>query len=451
MTIIPVLAAATVGASCLVNIARWRSVRSNLRWLDDQRSGALEPPPVLLLIPAYEEQLRLPELTDRLIAVRCPPEKLRILFVSSTAEPEPPDGRPTTAAVADDQVSRLVQALPGSAVAHLRCDAANPSMAIQLNAGLHWAAEQGWLTDDPYVGVIPADAYPAPDALQQLAVAVQRGTAAGQEPPQALQQPTTHLRTFAALGWSFSDLVRRAAGVYQSAFSIGVELSRLRAKERRPSSWRYAPLSGHGLFVASGTLLEHGGFPEQTWCEDIALTIGYHCAGVTVAPVASIEQNESPLSWPVYFNQARTWFTGATQYRRLGAFARQIAPGAERRRLSALAYRTWLSACWLGGPTLVLAALICLAVTAPPLLFLLAIVGWTAALYAGQVQLWRLCTADHRRPVREALAAAVFQLVLAPIGPALAVAARVGLLDRQKAKAVREDLDSQLVPDVPGS
>jgi hypothetical protein len=79
-----------------------------------------------------------------------------------------------------------------------------------------------------------------------------------------------------------------------------------------------------------------------------------------------------------------------------------------------------------------------LAVVAQPWIALAALAVWTAALYLGQRPLWLAsrprAVSAGRMTLIEIMAAAVFMLTLAPIGPLLSIAARLLFLPLGKAK-----------------
>ncbi|HVX44968.1 MAG TPA: glycosyltransferase family 2 protein [Mycobacteriales bacterium] len=442
------LASAGLLTQAAVSLRLGRKLRATLQWLaaDDAHELPADRPRIALIIPVYQEENRLTELGDRLCAIDYPDELLRIVFVSSDTDSG------ATGRLAQEQVERI-NGKRESAVAKLYSyPGPTTSMAIQLNYGLRRLRESGWTPgDQDYIGVIPADAFPRPQLLVEVARNVAEHTRSTGHSPEVLQQPTTHLRTFNALGEGFGDMVRRAAGVYQSSFALSVEVSRLRAlqtRERRGWKRVYSPVSGHGLFIRGDILRQHNGFPEEPWCEDIALTFGYYCRGYDIVPLRSVEDNESPLSWPVYIRQSATWFTGASQFPALIRFARRAAPGTDTATLAGVAgRRALLSAAWVGRPVVCWVSVGVLGVTAGPLPAAAGLAGWSAAQYWQHAPIWALCrsreNSGRSRPIVEAAATSAFVLGIAPLGPALSLGSRVLRTGMTKAKAHREDLTAR--------
>ena len=417
-------------------------MRSGLRWLaavpDPSTTGA-DLPRIALLVPAYEEQHRLAGLAERLCELRYPDRLLRIVFVTADAEPAM-NGTASTADVAIDAVRRI-NAERGSDVAEwCSYPGVDPSMAVQLNHGLARLGGHTWNVDDTtYVGVIPADAYLHPLALAHVGHQVRDRRDRTGRRLDALQQPTTHLRTFDTVSVGPNGTLLRAAGVFQSAFALSVEMPRLRGDRRHGNGWRrpYTPLSGHGLFIRADVLTGHGGFPVEPWCEDIALTFGYYCRGSELAVVPSVEENESPLSWGAYLRQSASWFTGSTQFVKLVRFAHRAAPGAGLgTRMSVVLRRLALSVAWVGAPLLCWWAMVTLAVAVSLAVALVALVAWAVAVYWSQRPLWLASRprAAAGMAMWEILAATVFMLTIAPLGPLVSITARLLFMPVGKAK-----------------
>jgi cellulose synthase/poly-beta-1,6-N-acetylglucosamine synthase-like glycosyltransferase len=460
-----VSSAVTVGAAafvlchCAVNIWRAFCVHSSLRWIgqESDRDDDSIRPSILLIVPAYEEQLRLRSLANRIASLQYPGELLRVLFVTSYGEHfarRINDGVASTAEVAKEQAERINMLRREEVAAHVECPITPTSMAVQLNYGVEWASKHGWLKPNCYVGLITADAFLSKDTLTTVVKTAAHWRYLTGEMPMVLQQPSTHVRGLSRFMATFPGMVRSAAGVYQTAFVLGVELPLLRRlastttsrTSRSKRRWRYAPVSGHGVYIAADLLVSHGCFPTDAWCEDITLAVSYHCSGIAVVPVPCVEENESPVALPVYYNQSRTWFTGATQYRQIVQFVRQATPVVSQCALiRALIYRTWLSASWAGGPLLLNIALASLLLNVDLIAAGIAWMVWISTHSLRERQIWRMANPPRGgafHVVRASLAGALFYMFISPLGPMASLLGRLVGVNGYKAKAIREHQDA---------
>lgn len=290
---------------------------------------------LLVLIPCLDEQDRITATLDHCVRVFPGDGSCRIAVV--TVREEGRESESTSAVV-----RRYIKEHPGVNVELCRYDG-KPLMAAQLNYAVRTL---GTMYD--YVAVFNADSRPPEGTYPAVARLMTRGCP-------VVQQYSAMTQNFEGLG-----PIMKAFALYQTNYELksGFLACTLRSPFRPPH------LVGHGLFVNRMMLEELGGFDEENWCEDVAMSFLVSNRGIPVETLNNLEEAEAPVSLRAQFLQHATWFKTAFDVKGL---TRAEKGPVSFQGVWYLARRWALSFSWLLSPVAIVGSAVILGVLLGPL------------------------------------------------------------------------------------
>ncbi len=291
--------------------------------LDPARSPCL-----VIVICVLREGAILNETADFFLNLPYPPEKLRILFVTTEreyAEPASDNGQPTPILA-----SSLAEKHPQ--ILHLHYPNASGYKPHQMNyAARHIRSIiPEWSSEDVFLGFYDADSRPDRGVLSQFAA-------------QAVRSPHTRVFQHSAVYMGnflqfkkypfFERFLMQGLAARQTRFAFAYEIPRIQrvydySTSRNItmlSTCTYAPCIAHGLYVKH-SLLEEVPFPADFFSEDMAWGFLMASRREPIELLDCVDWSEIPASTSQAFAQMARWFQGPYLAGRYVRFIRDKQP-----------------------------------------------------------------------------------------------------------------------------
>jgi cellulose synthase/poly-beta-1,6-N-acetylglucosamine synthase-like glycosyltransferase len=298
-------------------------------------------PYLVIVICALREEAILDETAEFFLNLSYPPDRLRILFVTTEREYVEPtytdgQGTPALASLLANKHARIL---------HLHYPDASGQKPHQMNYAVRHLPSTipEWSFDEVFLGFYDADSRPNPVVLSRFAVQ------AIQSPHnRAFQHSAVYLGNF--LQFKKHSILERfilqALAARQTRFAFAYEIPRIQrvydystARDRALlSSCTYAPCIAHGLFVKH-SLAEEVPFPTHFFSEDMAWGFLMAARQEPIALLGCVDWSEIPASTSQAFAQMARWFQGPYFAGRYVRFVREEQPHIyerNRRRINLL-------------------------------------------------------------------------------------------------------------------
>ncbi len=274
--------------------------------------SSAEFPKIVVLLPLYKEQPVVRQLFEHFRAMQYPPEKLRIVFITTAKEPENGESstRECLARILKEQPT--APAGPTGNVVHIHYQQPHRFRCAQLNAAVE-SLGPSFAAEETYVGVYNADSLPDPATLEILARdACLEKRRTGRMPP-AYQQPAVY---FVPRRYGGARLTAHAAAAFQTIYTVAHFMRRTLAAEL---AWRdlkqnlpAIPVTflGHGEFLRLDVLHDVELFPDFAYADGLLLgwMVAFRGHGVRALP--AFDYCEVPATLRLLVKQHAAWFTG---------------------------------------------------------------------------------------------------------------------------------------------
>ncbi|MGA9116885.1 MAG: glycosyltransferase [Bacteroidota bacterium] len=275
-----------IGYQLILTVAGFLHVIRSDREKRTVDAGTWELPPCTILIPAHNEEVVIGPTVDAMLALRYPPDRLRIVVINDGSTDRTRDIILERAA-RDNRV-RLFDVPPPEG---------GRGKSRALNLGLR-------LVETPLVAVYDADNTPDPDALRYLVIEVLRHPELGA----AIGKFRTVNRNV--------NLLTRFISIETLSFQAILQAGRRRLH-------RIATLPGTNFVMRTSLIKELGGWDEQALTEDAELTIRIYQQGSSIGFVPyAVTYEQEPQQWRVFFKQRTRWVRGNNYV--AGKFLRSI-------------------------------------------------------------------------------------------------------------------------------
>lgn len=306
------------------NISRSISMVSGSEPMLDPASA----PCLVIVICVLREAAILEETAEFFLNLPYPPEKLRILFVTTEREHAEP------ASYAEQTTPSLASSLAEkhTLILHLHYPDASGYKPHQMNYAVRHLRSilPEWSSEDIFLGFYDADSRPGRGVLNQFAA-------------QAIRSPHTRVFQHSAVYMGnflqfkkypiLPRFLLQALAARQTRFAFAYEIPRIQRvygystsrDTTMLSSCTYAPCVAHGLFVKH-SLLEEAPFPADFFVEDMAWGFLMAARREPIALLGCVDWSEIPASAGQAFAQMARWFQGPYLAGRYVRFVRDKQP-----------------------------------------------------------------------------------------------------------------------------
>ena len=148
--------------------------------------------------------------------------------------------------------------------------------------------------EEYYFSVYNADSIPSKDTIKEVLETINKNNM-----PKVIQQYSVPLSNWEEL----SNLMKGFA-IYQSNFELRNGL--INASFPRKSLYTY--VVGHGMYVRVDILKKIGGFETKYWCEDIYMSYVLRNNEISIYPIKTLENMQSPQYLSILMKQNAVWF-----------------------------------------------------------------------------------------------------------------------------------------------
>lgn len=190
---------------------------------------------------------------------------------------------------------------------HLHYPSLNKTLAPQIN----FAVRQIWdkISDqkkDVFFGFYNADSHVSPRTINCLLKEVSENSEVS-----VFQQSSCFTENYSEFS-GFFKLLTATNAIRQSSWTFFHEIPRY--LKNKINIFSLAHCVTHGLFVRADTFFGLGGFPEDSFGEDLYFGFIVRSMGYKILPLAQLENSKSPTKTSSLFRQKYTWFFGVLGY-----------------------------------------------------------------------------------------------------------------------------------------
>jgi hypothetical protein len=197
-------------------------------------------------------------------------------------------------------------------------------MADQINFCAQWVQDNLPCFRDCVFAVYNADSRPDPNTLIAVDQTTRNYRKKHNKDINLIQQSSLFLSNFHTFSKTFTGTLLRVCALMQSKWTLTHEINRLRRQStyagKSKHGWLDILLSsklshcvGHGLFVRLPFLLSHP-LPTKLMNEDLPFGYFRSCEREPIAPLALLENAQSPETLKSVINQKKVWFWPYLEY-----------------------------------------------------------------------------------------------------------------------------------------
>lgn len=311
-------------------------------------------PNLVVVIPVLGEAKVLREALLNFSRLQYPPEKLKIVVVTTEKEFEHDCVSPNSIEVVREEIPRINKNLGREIFLHIHYPLNDGVKSDQLNYAITQLNHlyPTFFDEKTYIGIYDIDSLVPQNTLILLARdSIQNNF------PNIYQQPTLYFKNFAALGNHVDGFLSRSFAFLQTTYAISYEAynlfkqSEILKKNLPFFSYKMRYCIGHGLFIRWPYLKRLGFFPTPIEDTRLGHIVSYLKEDIRLLPIFDTVGIAKGVRESI--KQASTWFLGEALFIEDLRIARKIKPVNNLYGFWLSFYKGYRNAVWiLKGPIL---------------------------------------------------------------------------------------------------